>query len=358
MNSLGSLRETIRENRPVVIAVLVITVVFFGLVLFVLTNLLPGMQDRGDAAIALAGARQQLADVQRSQNVDPASLQAQIDTAQAQLTDSLRIFLTDAQASDIINALYRYASASGVLVTDLQSQPTTDPAAAGAFTVTSVQLKAQGSARQLADFVSRIRETSARSFVILSINIADGEPVDTLMMNMNLYTSPFATGEALSIGPLPTLGPSLPTPSGPNAEAQLAQQLDGLWTAQDWPQVINVLEQIRAINPNFPDLNEKLYSAHINNGYRLLAAGRTDDAKLEFFRALTVKPNGAEAIAALNQLNPPTSTPRTTVYTVAPGDTLFSIARRFGTTAQAIQVANGLADTSIRVGQQLIIPLP
>jgi len=45
-------------------------------------------------------------------------------------------------------------------------------------------------------------------------------------------------------------------------------------------------------------------------------------------------------------------------YVVQPGDTLFSLAQRFGTSVEAITAANGLADVSIRAGQELIIPLP
>lgn len=47
------------------------------------------------------------------------------------------------------------------------------------------------------------------------------------------------------------------------------------------------------------------------------------------------------------------------VYTVVRGDTLFSLSRRFGVSIAAIQQRNGLgASTTIRVGQQLIIPAP
>lgn len=46
----------------------------------------------------------------------------------------------------------------------------------------------------------------------------------------------------------------------------------------------------------------------------------------------------------------------TTVYTVRSGDTLSSIAARFGTTYQAIMRANNLSDTLIVPGQRLAIP--
>jgi LysM repeat protein len=51
----------------------------------------------------------------------------------------------------------------------------------------------------------------------------------------------------------------------------------------------------------------------------------------------------------------PVPTPRRT-YVVQQGDTLNLIAARFGTTAAAIETANGLTSTTIDVGQVLIIP--
>lgn len=53
----------------------------------------------------------------------------------------------------------------------------------------------------------------------------------------------------------------------------------------------------------------------------------------------------------------PNSVIPATVHTVAPGDTMTSIATRYGTTVQVILSANGLADPSfIYVGQRLTIP--
>jgi LysM domain-containing protein len=52
-----------------------------------------------------------------------------------------------------------------------------------------------------------------------------------------------------------------------------------------------------------------------------------------------------------------TATPRPRRYRVQPGDTLVSIAQRFGATVKAIQTLNGIDDpTRLRVGQILRIP--
>lgn len=48
--------------------------------------------------------------------------------------------------------------------------------------------------------------------------------------------------------------------------------------------------------------------------------------------------------------------PETAVYTIAAGDDLLEIGRRFGTTVEAIQEENDLSGTEIIAGQTLLIP--
>jgi LysM repeat protein len=51
-------------------------------------------------------------------------------------------------------------------------------------------------------------------------------------------------------------------------------------------------------------------------------------------------------------------TPAARKYKIQPGDTLLALANRFHVTIEAIQAANGMTDTFLRAGEELIIPLP
>jgi len=54
----------------------------------------------------------------------------------------------------------------------------------------------------------------------------------------------------------------------------------------------------------------------------------------------------------------PTITPTPIIYTIQRGDNLFTIARRYGVTVQALQDVNGIVDPrSLQIGQQLVIPM-
>lgn len=306
---------------------------------------------------------------------------------------------------------------------------------------------------KLTDYVSQIRSDVLQGLVIGNVSIAESEGASTLIMDITLFTSPYASGPtgsatpaltpadltqlentlaiawaaqdwrqiiglieqlltldasrrdlaeklyaarvnfgyqflaegkasdavtqfnlALQIKPdgevaLAGLRQALATPPATLSPVeQLALHLHESWAAEDWPEVIALLEQIRAIDPNYDDTMEKLYAAHVNFGYKLMAQNQLEEAKEQFVQALTVKPDGAEALAGLHQLagdtpvppQPPLATPTSpasyVVYVVQRGDTLYSTARRYGTTVEAIQSANGLAGNAIYVGQQLRIP--
>jgi LysM repeat protein len=52
----------------------------------------------------------------------------------------------------------------------------------------------------------------------------------------------------------------------------------------------------------------------------------------------------------------PAATPRTRTHTVAQGETLWSIARRYNVTVDQLRTANRLQGDNVRIGQTLTIP--
>jgi len=113
------------------------------------------------------------------------------------------------------------------------------------------------------------------------------------------------------VPPSPTLAPTL------TAEKQLAESLHEPWAAEEWETVIGLINHILAINPSYDDMTEKLYAAHVNYGRDLAAEGRLEEAKMEFTRALNVKPDRGEAVAELAALAGETPRP---LPVVLPGE--------------------------------------
>ena len=65
----------------------------------------------------------------------------------------------------------------------------------------------------------------------------------------------------------------------------------------------------------------------------------------------------APEAAAASPTAPAVTTSGETIHVVQSGDTLISIAKHYGTTVKAIQAANNLTDTRIKVSQKLKIPV-
>jgi micrococcal nuclease len=121
------------------------------------------------------------------------------------------------------------------------------------------------------------------------------EPTATPIPPTATSISPTAT----SIPPTDTPMPPVPTLTVEEQLAQLTQSLHAPWAAQDWEEVIRLVEQILAINPDYDDMVQKLYAAHVNYGRQFASEGNLEEAKWEFIRALDVKPDGGEAALEL-----------------------------------------------------------
>jgi len=467
MDYLRSWREAIsaRERLYPLLALVAVIVIGLADVLFARKFVLPAWQNKRDLAYQVASAKKALEEARRVQEASPDALRKQIEEAQATLDEVASAFLSDSQAAEALNRLYQYAGESQVEIASLRTIPIPELTEKGAYDVRAFRLEASGTLPNLVDFISRIEEARFDSFIISNVNITESEGRHILYTDVILYTSPYSSGavvkptpgvpvtptslaqleemldaawaanewgqvialleqilainpdyedmmeklyaahvnygykllgegdldgakaqfnSALEIKPdgvealaglqqaaawAPTPAPVTPVPGTPTPtltlEEQLAQSLHEPWAAKDWEEVIRLVEQILAINPDYDDMKEKLYAAHVNYGRQLVAEGKLEEAKVEFIRALEVKPDGGEAMAELRALAgetpvppvTPTLQPQYIIHVVRRGENLFRIALRYGTTVQAIMAANGLTNYTIYVGQQLRIPI-
>jgi LysM repeat protein/Tfp pilus assembly protein PilO len=475
MDYLRNLRDNILvADRLSLLALVVVIVMVLANILFVWRFVLPAWQDRREKASELAVAQKELEEALKVQEASPDELRKQVEAAQDKLDDAANVFFSDSQAAEALNKLYQYASESQVEIANRQVIPIPEEEKKASYDVGKYKLQVNGSLPNLVDFVARIEEAVFEGFVISNVNITQGgegeeQAQHTLSMDIALYNSPYSTGvvaqptpgvtvvpedlaqmeemlgaawdsedwglainlieqilalepdyddmteklysahvnygdqllnegdpdgataqfhSALEIKPdgleaqaglqradtwvpTPTTAPATPTSPPPTrtAEDQLAESLHEPWAVKDWETVIGLIEQILAINPNYDDMTEKLYAAHVNYGQQLVADGKLEEAKLEFTRALAVKPDGGEAMWELEALAAgeapapsatstptPLSQPQYIIHVVQPGEWLYQIARDYGTTAQAIMAANGLTSSTIHPGQQLRIP--
>jgi len=366
-----------------------------GYAVFAASSIIPRVRAWQEVSSQLTSTERALIQAQNRQQESPGALEEKVEAAQARLNKVANVFLSESEAAEALNRLYQYASQSGVEISSLESKLAEQGDEKGLYDVRTFSVQVGGSLPNLVQFMSRIREATLKSFAIANVSVTEGEDQHALTMDTVIYTSPYAVGEALptssdvipstseaatptpeTVTPTPemvtlTPEPGTPTPLPANLRS-LEEALSVAWAAQAWDQVIDLINLILAIDPAYDDVVEQLYAAHFNYGYQLLQRGDTAGAITQFNAALIVKPDGEEAMVwlrrAIATLVPsptvgatpsplPTSPSQAFVYTVRRGDTLYSLARRYGTTEQAIMAINGLTDSRIRVGQQLTIPV-
>ena len=467
MDYLRNLWENIQAmDRLSLLALVVVIVMGLADVLLVWKFILPARRDGRELTSQLASAEKDLEEALKAQEASPDELRKQIEAAQAKLEDVASAFFSDSQAAAALSKLYQYAIESQVEITNRQIVPIPEEEKKDSYDVGKSRLQVEGALRNLVDFVARIEEAVFESFVISDVNITEGGELHTLSVDIALYTSPLSPGAMVQPTPGVTVTPSslaqmeealgtawasgeweqvvglveqilalepdyadmteklyaahvnygyqllgegdpdgataqfnnaleiqsdgvealagleqaaswvltpTPVPTAPatpaptlTSEEQLAQNLHASWAAKEWETVIGLIEQILAINPDYADMTEKLYAAHVNYGRQLVAEGRLEEAKVEFTRALDVNPDGGEAMAELQALaagetpllpTTPSTQPQYTIHVVQRGEWLYQIARIYGTTAQAIMTANGLTGSAIHQGQRLRIPI-
>jgi tetratricopeptide (TPR) repeat protein len=164
----------------------------------------------------------------------------------------------------------------------------------------------------------------------------------------------------------------------------LKLQLEAAVAAQDWALALSLADQIIAIDPDYDDVQASKYNILISYGYELMTEGDCAGALTRFQQALALDtaeslgrteaavgmelltrycattPTGtltATPTGTLTQTPTRTATPTgtltatptgtllstgVTTHLVLAGETLYSLAKRYGTTVQAIMQANGM----------------
>jgi hypothetical protein len=233
-NLLGGVTKFVRRHALTLPAVLLILVLGMSYLLFYLTSIEPAIGLRSSLASELTNEQKALGDVTGRQQDNPQVLQNRLAIAESTLTASVSSFLTESDANQVIAVLYQNAGASGVTISDLQSQnpalnsptatpttpkpsatpqpaptttgtvqatpkpaatvrPTPTPASVSQITtvvsVMNVRLQAVGTSRQLVDFVSRLKGQLIKGTLIKNVSITGGDGIATLTMDISLYVT-------------------------------------------------------------------------------------------------------------------------------------------------------------------------
>ncbi len=180
---------------------------------------------------------------------------------------------------------------------------------------------------------------------------ADTPAVAAPTLESTPIITPIASQEVVAPTSLPPTPTALPT-EGPCTHTVQP----GEWMMSIARKYKVTLEALLASNPNFAGHPDTLAVGDVLNIPNCGQQAQANNPPAPTTAPEAVQPT---ALPTNSGEGLPTPIPPTTrVYTVASGDTLGLIARKFGTTVKAIRDANNLTTDFLSVGQQLKIPQP
>ena len=197
MNDIFDEGPGLRERLGALVPVVLIALVALGNVLFGLLTVWPAWQDNEHLRAVASG--QELALTATAQAVEGAAdvLQHQLDSAQGRLGETAGLFLTSAQADDMLDLLYRYAQDTDVEIARLQLDPAQDGAVSDAFKARAFQIEVEGEPRDLLDFIVHVKESGAPSVQLADVETLHENDHTSLHARLILHSSPYASGVAL-----------------------------------------------------------------------------------------------------------------------------------------------------------------
>lgn len=207
-------RPTLRDRLPVLAPLVLIALVALGNVVFGLMTILPAWEDTSHLSTVVSG--QGLALTATAEAVEGAAevLEHQLASAQEQLVEAAGLFLTSAEADDMLDRLYSYAQDTGVEIARLQLDPTQDAAASEAYKARAFQIEVEGEPRNLLNFMVHVKEASAPGIQLADVSTTHEAERTSLRARLILYSSPYASGGALDgVAQPPVITPTAPSPT-------------------------------------------------------------------------------------------------------------------------------------------------
>jgi len=273
---------------------LVVLAISLGLLLVFGVSLIRLMPAYSKLAADLERTQAALEQARQLQKESPPKLKTEIAVVQADLEEAASVFPSDEQAMNQLDDIYRYASEAGVYVNKIEKLVNTpEEESETTYTTRRVFLEATGDLRQLTTFIRLLTQVALPTFNLDNLKIVPSGGQHVLTANVVLRSSD------LSLGVAPR-----PTPDGvalPVGTEDLRVRLDQAWQAEDWPRAIEILLEVRQVDPGDQNVLGMLYWAYVSNGYALLDAGKRDEAITQFNRALSINPDGVEATQGLTE---------------------------------------------------------
>ncbi len=213
--------SSLKSRLGALLPVVLIAIIALGHVAFGALSIVPAWNTHKDVQAQIAAGQQTIDDLNQKQGGAQDSLSQQLASWETRRTNLVSTFLSNTEAALILDRLYKYATATGMEILDLQlqqpeAQTADQPVQDQPYEVQTFQLRAAGSFPQIASFLVLFKEASVPKVILKDMNISPEGMESLLSMTIVLYVSPDATGAALADLPetvLPTPVPTAPPPS-------------------------------------------------------------------------------------------------------------------------------------------------
>lgn len=200
MNVLDSTQGTPRVRLSFLLPFLLMALIGTANMFFCAMSIIPQWQIREELTAQVESGEISVAQMEQQATDDSVTvLQAQINRALTNLNEAVAIFMTEDQGYARLGRLYTYASESGTEVITVRSQPSTELNESDGFEIRVWRLQVEGYVLDLMDFIVLIREATIPSVVITNLSVTEiGDARSSLVMDILIYISPYASGEAFS----------------------------------------------------------------------------------------------------------------------------------------------------------------